>query len=360
MSPRRLLVLLVASFVQPSTSAPAPNGGEGGPGYVTGSVQHLIGRGGTAMIPTMELGFGNPPQKVKVLLDTGSSDLVVPQTGSDICNDPQQQCSENRGGLVTGSFDAKGSDGVTRLNSRVTATYVNGVALQGNFVKAPLTLQSQTVQAMQIALVTQGKLPPGEPLFPVFGIGPIQGEAGQPYPNIPAGMKATGATKSNAFGLYLNDFRKCACRIPVQLQIYTYGNNHSLTYMPRRLRWLDCLWRRRHGKVHRPAQSRAAETQQRRPTALIRGGLQLSSTTARRGRATAIPKRHTSAVITIPMAKLNTTIRRVRPSSNPSPARHQPRPPRRPRRSPHRFWRPFARPPPAGIADAGQSPGHVV
>lgn len=200
-------LLLVAFFSAQCATAPAPKSAAG-PGYVTGSVQHLVGRAGTALIPTMELGLGNPPQKVRVLLDTGSSDLVVPQTGSAICNDPQQQCTANGAALVTGSFDADNSPGVKKLDTPVNATYVNGVALQGNFVKTALNFQNQTVDQLQVAVVTQGQLPPNEPLFPIFGIGPIQGEAADPYKNIPAGMKDKGATKANAFGLYLNDFRK--------------------------------------------------------------------------------------------------------------------------------------------------------
>lgn len=199
--------LLVASLSSLCSTAPASNSATGR-GVVTGSVQHLVGRAGTALIPTMELGVGNPPQKIRVLLDTGSSDLVVPQTGSAICKDPQQQCTANGAGLVTGSFDARNSTGVVKLDTPVNSTYVNGVALQGNFVKAGLTFQNQTVDQLQIAVVTQGQLPPDEPLFPIFGVGPIQGEAADPYKNIPAGMKDVGATKANAFGLYINDFRK--------------------------------------------------------------------------------------------------------------------------------------------------------
>lgn len=200
-------LLVVAYLSTQCITAPAPKSAAG-PGFVTGSVQHLVGNSGTSFIPTMELGFGNPPQKVKVLLDTGSSDLVVPQTGSAICRDVQQQCTANGNALVTGSFDTTNSSGVTKLDTPVNATYVNGVALQGSFVKAGLTFQNQTVPQLQIAVVTEGQLPPNEPLFPIFGVGPIQGEAADAYQNIPAGMKDMGAIKANAFGLYLNDFRK--------------------------------------------------------------------------------------------------------------------------------------------------------
>ncbi|KAH6638091.1 aspartic protease [Boeremia exigua] len=204
----QLHFLLVVAFLSTQCTAAPASTPVAGPGYVTGSVQHFIGRSGSALIPTMQLGFGNPPQKVTVLLDTGSSDLVVPQTGSAICNDPQQQCTANRDAIVTGSFNVNNSTGVTKLRTTVNATFVNGVALQGNLIKTALTVQNQTVNQLQMALVTQGQLPPDEPLFPIFGVGPIQGEAAQDlYQNIPAGMKDAGATNSNAFGLYLNDFR---------------------------------------------------------------------------------------------------------------------------------------------------------
>ncbi|KAH7401265.1 hypothetical protein BKA66DRAFT_450091 [Pyrenochaeta sp. MPI-SDFR-AT-0127] len=63
--------------------------------------------------------------------------------------------------------------------------------------------------------MTTGNLADGQ-LFPVFGVGPIQGEStndgsGQgeaTYANIPATMKSAGLIKSNIFGVYMNDFRK--------------------------------------------------------------------------------------------------------------------------------------------------------
>jgi hypothetical protein len=108
--------MLATFFSIQCSSAPAPKSAAG-PEFVIGFVQHLIGKSGTVLIPIIELDFGNLPQKVRVLPDTGSCDLVVPQTCSAICDDPQQQYATNGNTTVTTSFDAKNSTRVIKFNT---------------------------------------------------------------------------------------------------------------------------------------------------------------------------------------------------------------------------------------------------
>lgn len=160
--------------------------------------------------PFME--FSVSGQVMRGLLDTGSSDLNIPKTGSSFCRSDGQQCDGQATGFKAGSFDPdRNGTQIRDLQLPLNATFTGGAAFIGRFIEGPLQVSpGGRAVPMQMGLVESGGVPRGQVSFPVIGVGPIQGEAtDKQYPNIPARFKQENLTKANAFGLYLGDFRKC-------------------------------------------------------------------------------------------------------------------------------------------------------
>ncbi|KAL3426967.1 hypothetical protein PVAG01_00476 [Phlyctema vagabunda] len=166
-------------------------------------------KNGNAFIPALNIGVGTPRQDILSILDTGSSDLWVPQTGSRLCRDIQQQCTGTT--FSTNSYSSINSTTSSEITTPAFYTsYVNGVEINGSFVRESVAFGNTTTTSVQIGVGTDGTLPSS--LFPIAGLGykNFEGivEKGEtPYDNTVAGMKSAGLINSTAFGLYLNDFR---------------------------------------------------------------------------------------------------------------------------------------------------------
>lgn len=202
MSPRVNTVILYISFLSIGQIAQAQT-----PKLISIPIKHSNIDDAGPFIPLVSMGVGTPPQLITAILDTGSSDLVIPRTGSRICQDKQQQCSGTP--FVTGSFDTDRDTSIADVNTKLNTSFANGAVFQGGFVKTTLTLGNQSVSDSQLGVIEQGSLPSGNPLFPIFGIGPIENEVVQPpYQNTLANLKDTGAINANVYGIFMNDFRK--------------------------------------------------------------------------------------------------------------------------------------------------------
>ncbi|EFY88469.1 aspartic-type endopeptidase (OpsB), putative [Metarhizium acridum CQMa 102] len=154
--------------------------------------------------PLMHMSVGEPPQPIKCIFDTGSSDIIVPQAGSAVCNLPNQQC--RKAPVVTGDFEpAKSSDVKEVNNSTFNATFSGGDGFDGPFVKTTIGIGGAKVVESQVALAVNGSLPGDFPQFPICGVGPVESEqTDNKYVNMVAKMKENGVIGSNAMGVVLS------------------------------------------------------------------------------------------------------------------------------------------------------------
>lgn len=178
---------------------------------IPGDLLHFESKQAGPFQPLLTMGFGSPPQKITGIFDSGSSDVVVPQAGSAVCQLKNQQCRNSRTGQVLGDFNPNKSKDVERINQDFNATFSGGDGFDGQFVKTAIDLGGgKTVPETQVALAVNGSLPAEFPQFPIFGAGPIGNEAtDKQYVNLVPHMKAAGAIKGNVYSVLLNPTRKC-------------------------------------------------------------------------------------------------------------------------------------------------------
>lgn len=146
----------------------------------------------------MNVTLGTPPQKLRLLLDTGTSDTWVNVATSELCADPKAACSP------FGTYDA---------NSSSTYSYIEGgfnisalASILGDYATDTLTMGTTTFPSMQFGIAYSSTDPQGD-----IGIGYPTGESqvenqGQAvYKNLPAQMVDQGMINSYAYSLWLND-----------------------------------------------------------------------------------------------------------------------------------------------------------
>ena len=177
---------------------------------IQGSVLHFQSQQSGPWQPLLSLGFGTPSQEITGIFDTGSSDVIVPLAGSELCRVKNQQCAPPAP-MVLGQFDprATASDIEVLKGKRFDAGFSGGDRFTGEYVKTSVAVGESKVPKAQVALASGGQPADDFPQFPIFGVGPKNNEAtDEIYDNLLQVMNNTSIIKGNSFSVVLDGTRE--------------------------------------------------------------------------------------------------------------------------------------------------------
>ena len=145
--------------------------------------------------------IGTPGQHFSVQLDTGSSDIWIPSSESDACEQDEQACQ------TLGQYDSSASSTYQDVGvGQFQIQYEDNSAISGDYINETLAIGNTVIKHMKMGLAFQATRP-----FGIMGIGYDADEsivASNPagvYPNIVAQMKNQGFISTLAYSLWLND-----------------------------------------------------------------------------------------------------------------------------------------------------------
>ncbi|TQS34388.1 hypothetical protein Golomagni_05231 [Golovinomyces magnicellulatus] len=144
--------------------------------------------------------IGTPPQKLRLHLDTGSSDLWVNTPKSRLCSQGSGPCKE------TGEYNANISSTYKFVASNFNISYVDGSGAEGDYVNDDIMIGTAKIKNFQFGVGYSSSSSQG-----ILGIGYSINEVQvgrarkKPYPNLSMRMVKDGLIKSNAYSIWLND-----------------------------------------------------------------------------------------------------------------------------------------------------------
>ena len=154
------------------------------------------------------ISIGTPPQEMSVQLDTGSSDLWVPGSDSNICSEPS--CD------AWGSFDYQASTTYETLDSlgEFDISYGDGSQYSGNYFSDNLVIGDGSLKGVVMAIAEQAENLVGDGSAignnGLMGIGFDSNEArvdqgGRAYLGVVSQLKKQGLIKTLSYSLWLDD-----------------------------------------------------------------------------------------------------------------------------------------------------------
>ncbi|KKK14764.1 putative aspartic-type endopeptidase (OpsB) [Aspergillus ochraceoroseus] len=143
--------------------------------------------------------LGTPEQSLRLILDTGSSDLWTNAANSSFCSSSKDPCN------ASGSYDPSSSSTYTYVSSDFNITYADGSGAAGDYVTDTIRIGGASLEDFQFGVGYTSSSSEG-----VLGIGYTSNEAlvsqnGETYPNLPRSLVKNGLIQSNAYSLWLND-----------------------------------------------------------------------------------------------------------------------------------------------------------
>ncbi|KAK9235966.1 aspartic peptidase domain-containing protein [Lipomyces kononenkoae] len=139
--------------------------------------------------------IGTPGQRLRVQLDTGSSDLWVQSRDNPTCRTSQNFCT------TTQMFNDTSSSTFTTTSDPFSITYADGTYADGEYVKDTLSFSGISVHDFTFGLATNSTSSLG-----VLGVGFDTNEvANTVYENLPDKLVSDGLIGVKAYSLWLND-----------------------------------------------------------------------------------------------------------------------------------------------------------
>lgn len=148
--------------------------------------------------------IGNPPQLVRLQVDTGSSDTWVPYNGNNICSDYPQFCEAS--GVVNPGWSETYHD----LKTPFQAQYLDGTVARGTMFEDDFSLGGYDLEQIQIAGVVSIKTPYTSSMG-ILGLGysnceaNTDGSCGYKYPNVLDEMQKQGMISKRAYSVWLGE-----------------------------------------------------------------------------------------------------------------------------------------------------------
>ncbi|KAF1738662.1 putative aspartic-type endopeptidase opsB [Beauveria bassiana] len=144
--------------------------------------------------------LGNPPQELRLHLDTGSSDLWVNTAGSSLCKSSTEACD------VSGTYTANLSSTYEYINSHFNISYVDGSSAQGDYATDSFRFGDIGIDNFQFGIGYKSSSQQG-----ILGIGYPENEVQvarsgeRPYENLPTRLLADKHIGTNAYSIWLDD-----------------------------------------------------------------------------------------------------------------------------------------------------------
>ncbi|KAL4898452.1 putative aspartic-type endopeptidase opsB [Aspergillus ambiguus] len=144
--------------------------------------------------------LGTPQQSLRLVIDTGSSDLWTNAANSTLCESSSDPCS------VSGSYSPDDSSTYSFVSSDFNISYADGTGAAGAYVTDTLHIGGAAIKDFQFGVGYTSGSAEG-----VLGIGYPSNEVQvgrfgkSAYANLPKAMVKENLIKSSAYSLWLND-----------------------------------------------------------------------------------------------------------------------------------------------------------